>query len=139
MQARHSTTAIATAFTLFLMTSGTFAAPPAPADLPTPRPDALAHCPDAMAQIQELLATATRAIGDDGEVHARFVVDAAGHVGDITVDGHRRYALRTRLALESLACQGGIPQAYRLTIRFAPDGPGRRDAPGPLAVLERAP
>lgn len=117
-------------------------AAPSPLAAPTPaspRPDAIAQCPDAMSQIQELLASASRAIGDDGEVHARFEVDRAGRVQAVTVDGHRRYALRTRLALESLSCRGGVPQGYRLTIRFAPEAPGRDRSQGVVALLERAP
>jgi hypothetical protein len=132
------------------MTSGTALAQTAPATQTTsrtltaptpasPRPDAIAQCPDAMSQIEELLASATRAIGDDGEVRARFEVDRSGRVQAITVDGHRRYALRTRLALESLSCRGGIPQGYRLTIRFAPEAPGRDRSQGVVALLERAP
>lgn len=128
-----------TAFAQSSQASQSAQSPRAAPSLAAPRPDALAQCPDAMGQLEELLASATRAIGDDGEVRARFEVDRAGRVQAITVDGHRRYALRTRLALESLSCRGGIPQGYRLTIRFAPEAPGRDRSQGVVALLERAP
>lgn len=131
--------AVMTSSTAFAQSSQSAQSPRTAPSLAAPLPDAIAQCPDAMGQLEELLASTTRAIGDDGEVHARFEVDRAGRVQSITVDGHRRYALRTRLALESLSCRGGIPQGYRLTIRFAPEAPGRDRSQGVVALLERAP
>ncbi|MDH0867005.1 hypothetical protein [Mitsuaria sp. GD03876] len=82
-----------------------------------------AVCPDASAQLEELLAGAAQRVDAAGEVQARFEVDARGQVRDIAVDGHRAYATRVRIALPALTCQGGVPQGYRLTIRFAPGQP----------------
>lgn len=95
-----------------------------------------AVCPDASAQLEELLASAAQRVDAVGEVQARFEVDAQGRVRDIAVDGHRAYATRVRLALPALACQGGVPQGYRLTIRFAPGQPASAAS---MAVAATAP
>lgn len=93
-----------------------------------------AACPGAAAQLEDLLASAVRQVDRAGEVQVRFEVDGQGRVQAVAVSGHRGYAARTRTALQSLQCQRGQPQGYRLTIRFDPDAPGRAASAAQVAA-----
>lgn len=93
-----------------------------------------AACPGAAAQLQDLLASAVRQVDRAGEVQVRFEVDGQGRVQAVAVSGHRGYAARARTALQSLQCQRGQPQGYRLTIRFDPDTPGRAASAAQVAA-----
>lgn len=78
-----------------------------------------AACPEAGAQLTESLAGAKQRIVHDGEVRVEFEVDADGRPRLLALDGSRVYRTPVRIALQSLACQGGTPQRYVLNIRFA--------------------
>lgn len=93
-----------------------------------------AACPGAAAQLEDLLSSAVRQVDRAGEVQVRFEVDGQGRVQAVAVSGHRGYAARTRTALQSLQCQRGQPQGYRLTIRFDPDAPGRAASAAQVAA-----
>lgn len=107
----------------------------APATTPAP---AAATCPGAAEQLSEYLASARQRIGQDGEVHVAYDVDARGRPQPVTVEGTARYRTPVRIAIDSLDCRGGTPQRYVLHIRFADRPPTLAAAPAPAAAASLA-
>lgn len=92
-----------------------------------------ARCPQAAEQLVEYLAAARQRMGHDGEVRVAFDVDAQGRAQLLSVDGTRRYLTPVRIAVDSLACQGGTPQRYVLHVRFADRAPTLASLPASAA------
>jgi len=88
-----------------------------------------AACPQVGAQLSEYLASAKQRIGSDGEVRVEFDVDAKGRAQIVALDGTRSYRTPVRIAVDSLDCEGGMPQRYVLNIRFV----------DPMTVMAAAP
>lgn len=108
---------------LMLAAAGLCGAPSAQASTVTPEPAAPsgrpAVCPAALEQMAELLASAQQRIGREADLSAEFEVDAQGRARALSVQGPRRYHSPVRIAVSSLDCQGGRPQRYALSLRFA--------------------
>lgn len=92
-----------------------------------------ARCPQIGDQLTEYLASARQRVGQDGEVHVAFDVDARGRAQLQSVDGTRRYRTPVRNAVASLDCQAGEPQRYVLHIRFADASPTLASSPASAA------
>lgn len=108
---------------LLLATAPAFAAP--------------AVCPLVGEQLSEYLASAKQRVGADGEVQVEFEVGADGRTRLVALNGSRPYRSPVRIAVDTLDCEGGVPQRYVLNIRFADPMP-RAVASAASATLAQA-